>query len=529
MKLLFDVTAAEFQIIRDVLATHLGDECHVWVFGSRAKNTARFNSDLDLAIECAEALSKQALIRLNEAFDEAKLAFSVDVVDLNTVEPYFKTIIDSHKVVFPYPHPNPLPEREGAESATNYAVSSLSLGERARVREQNVPQLRFPEFSGEWEEKTLGEIATIKSGSTPLRSNHFFFDGGTINWVKTTDLNNTFIFDTEEKITSLVKARINPINTVLVAMYGGFNQIGRTGLLRVPAATNQAISVLNAYEDQVLPLYLLTWLNAKVDTWRMFAGSSRKDPNITGSDVAAFPIKFPSLPEQTKIASFLSAVDTKIDQLTQKKALLETYKKGAMQQIFSQQIRFKADDGREYPEWEEKKLGEVAQVNPKSKSLPEEFYYIDLESVEKGKLLKTVLIERIDAPSRAQRLLQEGDIVFQMVRPYQGNNYFFNLQGVFVASTGYAQIRTDQNSKYLYQFLHTEDFVTNVINRCTGSSYPAINSNDLADISVHLPCIEEQTKIANFLSAIDRKIDLVSQQLEQAKAFKKGLLQQMFV
>jgi len=102
MKLLFDVTVAEYQIVRAVLATHLGDGCQVWVFGSRAKNTARFNSDLDLAIECAEPLSKKALIALNEAFDEAKLAFSVDVVDLKAVEPYFKAIIDSHKVVFPY-------------------------------------------------------------------------------------------------------------------------------------------------------------------------------------------------------------------------------------------------------------------------------------------------------------------------------------------------------------------------------------------------------------------------------------------
>jgi predicted nucleotidyltransferase len=102
MKLLFDVTVAEFQIVREVLATHLGDDCQVWVFGSRAKNTARFNSDLDLAIECTEPLSKQSLIALNEAFDEAKLAFSVDVVDLKQVESYFKDIIDSHKVVFPY-------------------------------------------------------------------------------------------------------------------------------------------------------------------------------------------------------------------------------------------------------------------------------------------------------------------------------------------------------------------------------------------------------------------------------------------
>lgn len=179
-------------------------------------------------------------------------------------------------------------------------------------------------------------------------------------------------------------------------------------------------------------------------------------------------------------------------------------------------------------EWEEKRLGELALVNPKSSQLPDEFFYIDLESVEKGKLLKYNLIDKIDAPSRAQRLLQKKDIIFQMVRPYQGNNYFFESEGVFVASTGYAQIRTSHNAKYIYHFLHTEDFVTNVINRCAGSSYPAINSNDLADIYVQLPSLPEQTKIAAFLSAVDSKIDQLSQKKALLEQYKKGVMQQIF-
>jgi len=198
------------------------------------------------------------------------------------------------------------------------------------------PRLRFPEFqnAGEWSRKTLEEIADIKSGSTPLRTNDDFFVGGTIPWVKTTDLNNSHIIATEEKITPIAKARINPVGSVLVAMYGGFNQIGRTGCLSVPAATNQAISVLRLDPKIALPIYVLAWLNAKVEDWKRIASSSRKDPNITGSDVAKFPITLPEVREQQCIANCLTSLDDLITTATQELDTLKTHKKGLMQQLF---------------------------------------------------------------------------------------------------------------------------------------------------------------------------------------------------
>lgn len=198
------------------------------------------------------------------------------------------------------------------------------------------PRLRFPEFrdAGEWAPKTLEEIADIKSGSTPLRSNDEFFVGGTIPWVKTTDLNNSFITETEEQITPKAKARVNPVGSVLVAMYGGFNQIGRTGCLGVAAATNQAISVLQLNHEIALPAYVLAWLNAKVEDWKRIASSSRKDPNITGSDVAKFPIALPGIPEQICIADCLTSLDDLITTATQALETLKTHKKGLMQQLF---------------------------------------------------------------------------------------------------------------------------------------------------------------------------------------------------
>src|SRR5690606_7038094 len=107
-------------------------------------------------------------------------------------------------------------------------------------------------------------------------------------------------------------------------------------------------------------------------------------------------------------------------------------------------------------EWETKKLGEVCEINPKKGNLPNSFIYIDLESVIDGFLLKEKTVLRDEAPSRAQRLLSKNDILFQMVRPYQKNNLYFDKEGDYVASTGYAQIRTLQNSQFVFQYLHNQ-------------------------------------------------------------------------
>jgi len=119
--------------------------------------------------------------------------------------------------------------------------------------------------------------------------------------------------------------------------------------------------------------------------------------------------------------------------------------------------------------------------------------------------------------------------LFQMVRPYQKNNLYFDKDGDYVASTGYAQIRTKNSSMFIFQYIHYQNFVDKVIERCTGTSYPAINSTDLSNISIEFPSLSEQIKIGNFLSAIDNKINHCGLQLEKMEGWKKGLLQRMFV
>lgn len=201
---------------------------------------------------------------------------------------------------------------------------------------QSAPPMRFPEFCdrGPWRHTNLAQIAEIRSGSTPSRAEPAFFSGGNIPWVKTTDLNNGFIVRTEECITPEARARVNPTGSVLVAMYGGFKQIGRTGFLTMPAATNQAISVLNANENEVLPIYLLTWMNARVGDWKRIASSSRKDPNITGGDVANFPIAYPDKDEQQKIADAIAPLNDGIEAQAKKIGSLKAHKAGLLQQLF---------------------------------------------------------------------------------------------------------------------------------------------------------------------------------------------------
>ncbi|EHQ44314.1 EcoKI restriction-modification system protein HsdS [Myroides odoratus] len=187
-------------------------------------------------------------------------------------------------------------------------------------------------------------------------------------------------------------------------------------------------------------------------------------------------------------------------------------------------LRFPEFEG----EWETKKLREFGEINPKYKKFPSLFVYIDLESVSNGRLLKEEFINEKEAPSRAQRILEKGDILFQMVRPYQKNNLFFNKEGRYVASTGYAQIRTKQNPQFVFQYLHNQKFVDKVIERCTGTSYPAINSSDLGNIHIHYPHLNEQSKIASFLSLVDERIQTQNKIIEYQETLMLGVLTKIF-
>lgn len=176
----------------------------------------------------------------------------------------------------------------------------------------------------------------------------------------------------------------------------------------------------------------------------------------------------------------------------------------------------------------------VSDINPRRSELPPYFKYIDLEAVKNGYVDFETLDEySVDnAPSRAQRVISENDILYALVRPYQQNNIFIEQLDDYdyVASTGYAQIKANNiNSRYLYYVLHTKKILDEVMKRCTGTSYPAINSSDLSSIALDISLlIEEQTKIADFLSTVDKKISLLEQQQKAWQEYKQGMMQKLF-
>ena len=178
-------------------------------------------------------------------------------------------------------------------------------------------------------------------------------------------------------------------------------------------------------------------------------------------------------------------------------------------------------------EWSVTTLQKDCIVNPTNEKIADKFVYVDLESVKQGQLYKYQILTKDNAPSRAQRVLHTDDILFQCVRPYQMNNYM--VKGTmsdiqWVASTGYAQIRTQTDyPSFLYYVLNTSKYNKAVMVRCTGSSYPAINSEDLSKIPFYKCGIAEQKKIADFLSLIDERIATQNKIIDKLQSLIKGL------
>ena len=181
--------------------------------------------------------------------------------------------------------------------------------------------------------------------------------------------------------------------------------------------------------------------------------------------------------------------------------------------------------------WKKVKLDNVGEINPNNKdAIPNQFIYIDLESVVAGKLLFENTIYKKEAPSRAQRCVCKNDVLYQTVRPYQRNNYIHKKEGLYVASTGYALIRCNKeyDSDFIYYLLHTHQFESVVMGLCTGTSYPAIAPNNLKRIELIVPKdLPEQRRIAKILSGIDKKIEAEEKVLEKYEKIKKGLMERM--
>jgi type I restriction enzyme, S subunit len=260
-------------------------------------------------------------------------------------------------------------------------------------------------------------------------------------------------------------------------------------------------------------------------------------PHISLKQICEFRIGFPTFPEQQKIASFLSAIDEKIQQLTRKKELLEQYKKGVMQQLFSGKLRFRDEHGNVFPKWEEKRLGEVAEfLKGKGISKLDINYEGKTECIRYGQLYtlykETIskVISRTSVDTEELVLSEANDVII----PASGETQIDIATASCVLRSGIALggdlniIRTKINGVFLSYYLNTQKKF-DIARLSQGITVVHLYPSQLGLLKLSIPCLEEQQKIANYLSAIETKIENLAIQITQTQTFKKGLLQQMFV
>ena len=383
---------------------------------------------------------------------------------------------------------------------------------------KTIPKLRFKEFREAWKSDSVGSIAKVTSGGTPNRNVKEYWDGGTIPWITTSLIDSSVITHSEEFITEEglknSSAKIFPVGTILMAMYGQGKTRGKVSMLGIEATTNQACAAI-LVNEHLSSLYLFQNLDGRYEEIRGLSNEGGQQ-NLSGDIIKKIKVHFPTFPEQQKIASFLSAADEKIQQLTHKKELLEQYKKGVMQQLFSGKLRFKDQKGKAYPKWEEKRLGEIS--NKKSSN-------IAANSIEENTGVYKIygasgLLKYIDFYNESEpfiSIVKDGAGV--------GRTLLCDANSSVLGTLDIIKPNTKVDLYFLYSVLNNIDFTKYSI----GSTIPHIYFKDYSKERINIPCIEEQQKIASFLVALDSKIENVAAQIAHTQTFKKGLLQQMFV
>ena len=387
------------------------------------------------------------------------------------------------------------------------------------------PKLRFKEFDGDWELDLLGNLVQIKSGYSP--SKYELDKSGEMPFLKVEELNNCDKYQEYSRFYTERNSDAVPSKSVVFPKRGAAILNNKVRILRVDALLDSNLMAL--IPQHSLDAEYLYYLINKIELYKIADTSTI--PQINNKHIEPYSIYLPSKEEQTKIASFLSAVDEKISQLNQKHQLLSQYKQGMMQKLFSQQIRFKADDGSEFGEWLFSEIGDVFKFKQgKQVSIEDQDLY---KTDASTRFIRIVDLTSTDEPHRyivdySKNDLIEKDDLF-MVRYGSPGLLGFGYEGV-IANNLFRIIPIHPKqvfskfSYYLFDSLYQQ-----VCQLSSSTTMPAISFASLNTLKVCLPCLEEQTKIANFLSAIDQKIEVVAQQIEQAKQWKKGLLQQMFV
>jgi type I restriction enzyme S subunit len=413
-----------------------------------------------------------------------------------------------------------------------------------------VPKLRFPEFDGEWTEQKVRKITEkIGSGVTPKGGRESYKEAG-FPLIRSQNVNGNKL--TLDDVVFIDQAQHNRMSgsvvrngDILLNITGA--SIGRSCCvdgLETEANVNQHVCIIRLKSD-FASHFLQPIIASEIGQKAIFqaqSGSGREGLNF--ENIGSFKFAFPSLPEQQKIAAFLSSVDKKIDLLRQKKDALELYKKGLMQKLFSQEIRFKQDDGSDFPDWEEVALGDVGEfssagVDKKIVPGEEEVRLLNFTNVYKQtKIFDADLNQVVTAPIRKfeQCDVKKGDIFFT---PSSETRDDIGLSAVAAED-----MRNVVYSYHVVRFRLTQEWDFNFScfafdrkefrKQCylagdgSGQRY-VISQNAFRRMILNIPILAEQAKIGSALAAINSKIEKASSQIEQMETFKKGLLQQMFV
>ena len=373
----------------------------------------------------------------------------------------------------------------------------------------NVPNLRFPEFKEEWEEKKLKDIATFYSGGTPLTSKKEYFDGN-IPFIRSGEINSD---KTEQFISELglknSSAKMVEVGDVLYALYGATS--GEVGISKIKGAINQAVLCIKTDNDQYFLASYLRYKKEDITKTYLQGGQG----NLSAEIIKNLKISFPQTQEQKKIADFLFALDSKIQ--TQKKIILnyESLIQSFRDDLLKQKIRFKDESGNNYPDWEKIKLEEVCEKqssNISANKIEDNFGEFPIYGA-------TGFLKNIDFYE------VETDYI-AIIKDGAGVGRLFLCSGKS-SVLGTLDIITPKNINlyFLYCLLSNINFDK----YSTGSTIPHIYFKDYKKEFCMTPCIEEQTKIAGFLSKISDKIETEKKILELLEQQKKYFLQNLFI
>ena len=403
-----------------------------------------------------------------------------------------------------------------------------------------VPQLRFPEFSGEWEEKRFDSLyPTVRNGFVGVATPYYVEEGVPYlqgKNIKSGAINrNGLVYINESFHQKSKKSQLRQNDIVMV-------QSGHVGECAVITEefedTNCHALLVSTPTHDIDSKFYINYFYSKFGRkkiYRITTGNTIK--HILSSDLKIQTVSNPSYQEQQKIAAFLTAVDNKIEQLSKKQELLSEYKKGVMQQIFSQAIRFKADDGSEFPEWKERRLGDVcskAKSGGTPRSTTKEYYDGDIpflaisDITRQGKYLTSASkkISQLGIDNSASWIVPIDTIIYSMYASVG----FVSINKIPLA-TSQAVINLIVKDGYSIEFIyyHLIEVKKTIHKFIETGTQGNLNAQTVKSLILNIPSLPEQAKIANFLSSIDNKIEQVGKQLDESKQFKKALLQQMFV